>query len=160
MTDFRIYDSIDLARHLMAVCQEKGIKFEKDNGNTKLNKLLYIVYGVYWALYKRPILNEKPRCLPYGPVFIKVYSKYKNLDPIKMYLEDKNLNYVIENVIEMFGNWKAGRLSSWSHQEGSPWSKVKGKDGHEWGNELEDEDIYKYFLNNVLSENARKSIVQ
>ena len=40
------YDSLDMARHLMAECQDNGVE---DINNTKINKLLYAVYGTYLA---------------------------------------------------------------------------------------------------------------
>ena len=94
---FKQYDSIDLARHIMAVCDENNIIFEKNNGNTKLNKLLYIVYGVYLSIYNKSILTEKPKCFPYGPVFPRVFKKYIKLESQKLNLE-KNLESILSTI--------------------------------------------------------------
>ena len=146
---FKQYDSIDLARHIMAVCDENNIIFEKNNGNTKLNKLLYIVYGVYLSIYNKSILTEKPKCFPYGPVFPRVFKKYIKLESQKLNLE-KNLENIIQEVIKKFGNWKAGELSAWSHEDGSPWQIIFKKSNNKYGSELNDNDIIQYFKNKVI----------
>jgi uncharacterized phage-associated protein len=144
--DFIQYDSIDVARHIMAECQERGVG---DIGNTKINKLLYIVYGTFLALHKRPIINERPKYFPYGPVFPRVFKAFDRLTPIKFELCE-DLKKVVTTVIETFKDFSAGKLSAWSHAEGSPWDEVKNKFGERYGVELDDNKIYNYFKNSVI----------
>jgi uncharacterized phage-associated protein len=116
MSDIKIYDSIDIARHLLAECYDRNIK---DISNTKINKLLYIVYGLYLALYDSQILTEKPKYFPYGPVFPRVYKNYNDLSPLRLLLSEE-LQGVVDDVFDSYGDTPAGVLSSWSHEEGSP----------------------------------------
>jgi uncharacterized phage-associated protein len=134
------YDSVDIARYLIQECLYNKVN---DIGNTKINKLLYIVYGIFLALYERPILNESPKYFPYGPVFPRVYRKYAELKPLEFNIDEK-LKEVIEFTMKYFSNISAGKLSAWSHEEGSPWDKIHKTD-NVYGIELDNNDIYEYF---------------
>jgi uncharacterized phage-associated protein len=140
------YDSVDVARHILSVCGDNNVV---DMNNTKLNKFLYIVYGVYLAVHGKPILTEKPKYFPYGPVFPKVFKNYGELTPIKFEIEE-DLKEIINKTVNTYRGYSAGQLSYWSHKEGSPWDRIKNMDGQKYGRELNDNDIYNYFKNNVV----------
>ena len=146
------YDSVDLARHIMAICKEKGC----DYNNTKINKLLYIIYGSYLALFNKEIVTERPKYLPYGPVFINVFKQYDNLMPAKFEVSEE-LKAVIETVFLNFGNKTAGYLSAWSHAKNSPWDKIHQVKGEEWGEEIQVFDIMNYFKNFVSFKNGNRN---
>ncbi len=134
------YDSLDVAKHLIAKCKENNIS---DINNTKINKLLYATYGIYLAKYNEQITKEKPKFFPYGPVFPRVFKRFVELNPAK-YKFDEKLKDVIDFVIDTFGEFSASRLSAWSHEDGSPWDKLRER-GSQYGEELDNLDIYKYF---------------
>lgn len=96
MTVDNLFDSIDIARHLIGECQIKSIS---DINNTKINKLLYIVYGTYLACCDSEILSEQPKYFPYGPVFPRVYTKFNDLKPLRMdFSNNRNLQSIIYNL--------------------------------------------------------------
>lgn len=139
---FMQYDSIDMARHIITECKERDIN---DVCNTKINKLLYCVYGVYLALYDNEILTEQPKYFPYGPVFPRVLKEYDELvkQPIKLELDD-NLKEIINIVLNTFGKASAAKLSVWSHQKNSPWDKMKQKEA-KYSDPLNPLDVRDYF---------------
>jgi uncharacterized phage-associated protein len=55
------YDSVTMAKHLIFECFNRGY----DANNTKMNKLLYALYGIYLAKYNETILTESPKYFPY-----------------------------------------------------------------------------------------------
>jgi uncharacterized phage-associated protein len=145
--DFIQYDSIDVARYLIQRCIDGGIT---DINNTKINKLLYVIYGLYLAAYDKEILQERPKYFPYGPVFPRVYRNYDNIKTVNLpYGFADNLVKVVDCVIANFANISAGKLSNWSHEEGSPWDKARQKNAG-FGDELFVDDIKDYFKNKVL----------
>ena len=150
MEDIKI-DSIDVARHLMALLSERDIGY----GNIKIQKLLYIIYGAYLALYGEEAFSEEPRYFPYGPMFPRVYrqmDKHK-LTPLTVIFKKEHLNEVIEEVIEVFGEYTGRALSNWSHKEDSPWFKIK-EQALPYNTPLDKLDIQRYFKKNVLKVTA------
>ena len=148
-----MFDSRDVAAYIAQQCREKGIEYN----NTKIQKLLYCVYGVILAEFGKRICDEYPKAWPYGPVFPKVFKyihKGENMDMysnrLKNELSEEEKN-VIDEILSFFGRYMASQLSSWSHRPGSPWSKVVEEEGTGWNVVLRDEDISKYFKGHVLA---------
>ncbi|MDR0444729.1 MAG: DUF4065 domain-containing protein [Puniceicoccales bacterium] len=148
-----MYDSLLIAQYIMAKCNE----LKKDNpdyeyNNTKIQKLLYVLYGFYWAKRRLRLTNERPRLWPYGPVFVKVFEDIQKND---FYLDDTkaSLFEAIEERdkeefdphIKSLGKCMASALSKWSHEEGSPWSKTKSDVGERWNTPIDDGYIEEYF---------------
>ena len=147
------YDSIDMARHIITKCKERDIN---DIGNTKINKLLYCVYGVYLALYDNEILTEQPKYFPYGPVFPRVFKKYDEIKNNILNINlDKETRDVVDFVLKTFGKVSAGNLSDWSHSKNSPWDKMK-QNGAKYSDALNPIDIRNYFINFLKLKNANK----
>lgn len=57
------YKSTDVALHLAAVANERRVSINM----TKIQKLLYITYGVFLRVYRERLLNEHPQARPNGP---------------------------------------------------------------------------------------------
>jgi uncharacterized phage-associated protein len=143
------YEVLDIAKHIMHMCETGNVQVN----NTKLNKLLYVLYGVYLAAYNKPLFDKKPQYFPYGPVFADVFKSYDKISrhPLKIDLsEDPKIEKAINYTMKYFGGLQAEKLSAWSHEDGSPWDKVN-KSGKKYGAELDDNDIYEYFNKNVLA---------
>lgn len=148
-----LYNSVDVATYLVALANEYRIAINM----TKVQKLLYITYGVFLRVYKKRLLNEHPQAWPYGPVFPTTRNKLLKRDLASISKEDvsrdectrmdqdKCLNKVIEFVFSKFGTWNAGQLSEWSHSEGSPWDITGNTKGFKWGDVISDTLIYEYF---------------
>ncbi len=100
----------------------------------KLQKLVYIANGINLARYGYPLILERVETWPYGPVIATIYNCYKIFG-------NANISY---NPIEIPGDeldehgkssfdsaWKIAkgfdgiRLSNWTHDPNSPWSKAK-----------------------------------
>lgn len=152
--DNYFYKSTDIALYIVALANEKRISINM----TKVQKLLYITYGVFLGVYKERLLDEHPQAWPYGPVFPTTRNKLVKKDfsciskesfcdqeLLKEIENDVRLNKIVELVFSVFGTWNAGQLSEWSHDEGSPWEETKNTLGFKWGNEIPDKLILDYF---------------
>lgn len=145
------YRSTDIAEYLIAFANARNIGINM----TKVQKLLYITYGVYLRIHKERLLNEHPQAWPYGPVFPSTRNKLlkqdilslseENIENIVDIKADKDLDKIIQFVFDNFGEWNAGQLSEWSHSEESPWDKTRRKKGFNWGDVIPDDLIYEYF---------------
>ncbi|MEI0487198.1 Panacea domain-containing protein [Brachyspira intermedia] len=130
MYDERI-DSVLLAKYIIKQAQIKKIP---EMCITKLQKLLYALDG---GLLARNInaVDEHCRAWQYGPVYPKVFTKINpedfnknydnlNIDEIDSKEHADIIKKMVEVVLDNFGQYSAGKLSDWSHREGSPWSQT------------------------------------
>lgn len=69
--DTFIYRSTDIATYIIALANKNRIAINM----TKVQKLLYIVYGAFLRIYNERLLNEHPQAWPYGPVFPTTRNK-------------------------------------------------------------------------------------
>lgn len=146
-----MYDSIKLGAYLASYAVRKGYFINQ----TKLQKLLYILYGAYLVNTNKQLLNESPQAWPYGPVFPRARKQFagkSNLNYADISTsdyedirKDKTLGALIDATLHTFGNWSAQALSEWSHKEGSPWAVAFFTNGMEYGTTISDESIKQYF---------------
>lgn len=144
------FNSIDVAKYIAGKANEKNIFINI----TKIQKLLYIAYGIYLRVYKQRLTDEHPKAWPYGPVFPKTRKKLLSLNLVDIRTKDctdeaqkdEQLNKVVDFTLNKFGIWNAGQLTEWSHREGSPWYYSSQTNGFKWGDTIPDELIYNYFL--------------
>lgn len=151
--DTYIYKSTDVATYLIALANERRIAVNM----TKVQKLLYIVYGVYLRVHEERLLNEHPQAWPYGPVFPTTRNKllkqdFADISKSDVTAEerekiesDERLNRIIDFVFRNFGGWNSGQLSEWSHSAGSPWHQTTNNIGFRWGDVIPDGLIQDYF---------------
>lgn len=144
------YDSVLLAKYIVAVANDKGIFMNI----TKVQKLLYAAYGVYLAVKGGRLTDEHPQAWPYGPVFPKTRRKLLKLDfaDIKKtdsdfvdLVSDGELSSLFNLIFRTYGSWTAAQLTEWSHREGSPWEMATLAEDFKWGSEIPDEYIHDYF---------------
>ncbi len=145
------YDSIKMGEYLAAYATSKGYEINQ----TKLQKLLYILYGAYLTLYDEILLNERPKAWPYGPVFPRVQKKFAkntgfadadiNAEEYQDIRENTNLIALINDVLTTFGRWTAQALSEWSHASGSPWAIALANNNMTFNAPLSSDDIKAYF---------------
>lgn len=154
---YTTYKSIDIAKYIIAKSDQCGIELNM----TKLQKLLYIVYGTLLALEDKEVysikIDENPKAWPYGPVFPKVknilevnefdFYNYKNQfnDHLDKFDEIKGLKEIVEIVLKTFGERSASQLTIWSHKKGSPWWNVIERDRSLWNTVIPDDDIRSFF---------------
>ena len=124
---YGVIDSVDFAIYL----NQKAREMNLDVNVTKIQKWLYICYGLYLATKKKDqLLNERPKAWQYGPVFPKVYKKQQkngnsldNLTSKVSYEELQQFDEIIEPVLAHFGKWSAAGLVEWTHEKGGAWDK-------------------------------------
>lgn len=147
-----MYDSVKMGEYLASYATRKGYFINQ----TKLQKLLYILYGGYLTNFNESLLNEHPKAWPYGPVFPRVQKKFAkvggNLDYANIDSEeyadinaDNNVRLLIDDVLKTFGQWTAQTLSIWSHKEGSPWAQALAANNMEYNAVISDDSIKEYF---------------
>ena len=148
------YDSVLGAKLLLALAYEKGFVLNV----TKVQKMLYIIYGYFLAKENKQIFTETPKAWPYGPVFPRTrkrvdFGRVYRLDDeeLKDIANNEELKKVFNEVIDKYAKFSAGQLSEWSHMEGGAWDKTVKTPDFDWNDEIPDEYISEYFSNiNVI----------
>lgn len=145
------YKSTVLARYIIAYANEHNYGINM----TKLQKLLYITYGVYLAVKGERLTDEHPQAWPYGPVFPTTRNRLLKIpfDVISLHNEEQDITDDVKSCVKLvfdtYGNFNAGTLSVWSHQSGSPWELTTKREGFKWGDRILDEDIKEYFASMI-----------
>ena len=88
-----LYNSVTMASYIIAYANEHRYMMNM----TKLQKLLYITYGVYMAVKGERLINEHPQAWPYGPVFPTTRNKLLKKDFSVFKLTDAHLKEVADN---------------------------------------------------------------
>lgn len=101
-----------------------------------LQKLLYFIQGIYFALHGRPIFVEDCQAWVHGPVYSEVYDlfrdfKYNPIDDARFALLDgtsdaltEDEKKVIDLVVNTFGMYGGKVLEKITHNE-EPWKKAR-----------------------------------
>ena len=124
-------DIYDFAAYIAKLCAMKNYFVNL----TKLQKLMYCVYGAVLVYSDTRICKEHPKRYPHGHVFPKLYNfaKKHHFDFINTLLNRKenvesNLTdpqiKVINAVIGFFGKYNAGELVAWSQHPNGAWFKT------------------------------------
>lgn len=149
------FDSVLFAEYIAAYANDNGYWVNV----TKIQKLLYISYGIYLAVRRERLVDEHPQAWPYGPVFPQTRLALMNANILGFRTTDEqfailnadtDIRDLLQLVFDTFGNWSASQLSEWSHQDGSPWHEVVSSLNSPWGREIPDTSIAPYF-DNILT---------
>lgn len=153
------YSSVTMARFIVAKANSAGYIINM----TKLQKLLFIVYGVALAISNEKIINDEcPQAWPYGPVFPRSRSELMeiNLSNIDInHVGDPNIqndnfaNNIVSMVLNAFGKWNASMLVTWTHRDGSPWSSTTKLPNFKWSDIIPDDYIRTYFKSILMTNN-------
>ncbi len=150
-----LFDSRDVAAYIAQQC----IQMRYGYNNTKIQKLLYCVYGAVLAQFNVRITEEQPKAWPYGPVFPRVFNYIHKGNQIDLYsrrleeiLSQEEKEFIC-GIVSYFGKYTAWQLSNWSHKQGSPWQKAVDVEGTGWNVVVKDDDIRTYFRENVFATN-------
>lgn len=144
------YKSVVIAKYIVAYANANHFAINM----TKLQKLLYAVYGTYLAMKGERLTDEHPQAWPYGPVFPTTRNKLLKLSFDSIDFNDSDLSefnadnetkQYVEVVFNNFGKFNAATLTAWSHSNGSPWETTTQKNGFKWGDRIDDETIQQYF---------------
>jgi len=131
---YGLVDSVDFAIYL----NQKAKNMALDVNVTKIQKWLYICYGLYLAAKKEQLLDERPKAWQFGPVFPKVYKRQQkngnSLDnlPLSVSMVDlQQYDEIIQPVLDHFGKWSAAGLVEWTHEKGRAWDKMYNNGGRQ-----------------------------
>jgi uncharacterized phage-associated protein len=143
----KTYDSPLLGKYLVSLANSKL----KPLNMTKLQKLMFIIYGYYLSKGHR-IVSEYPQAWPFGPVFPMIHKRvdYTQVTPLDDPIfdeirADKELVGFLARVVDLYTTFSATQLSNWSHMDGSPWEKTTRTEGFKWSKEIPDEFIANHF---------------
>ena len=124
-----VNDSIDVAAYVTKECAQKNFFVNL----TKIQKLVFCVYGAVLATSGERICKDHPKAWPHGPVFPRIYKYTKrHADGIVEALmsHEENLTSILnerpKKIIDTtlnFGKQNAGTLVNWTHDEARPWFK-------------------------------------
>lgn len=116
--DRYIYRSTDLSLLIAAECNKRRLVVN----HTKIQKLLFLVYGAYLSIYGKRLADEHPQCWPYGPVFPKLRQEMLSEDfadirigdrRIAKIRTDSRLAQVADFVLARFGAWSMDDIVAW-----------------------------------------------
>jgi uncharacterized phage-associated protein len=145
----------------------------KDEGRSitpmQLLKLIYFVYGWYWAFANERLLDERVQAWKYGPVVPSIYHEFKSFgnEPINSFatefkpvhnggkfgfrIEEPRVpeceafpRKLITRVWEVYKNYSAIELSRMTHEPGTPWANTPNREVK--GTTIDDDSIRNYFV--------------
>lgn len=148
MNTSKTHSSVLSAKLMLALANEMGYALNV----TKVQKLMYIVYGYFLAKEDIVIFDESPKAWPFGPVFPKTRKKvnfgkvYDKSNPeFQEIVKDENLVNIMTSIVEKYAKYSATTLSDWSHAEGGPWYKTTKEEGFNWNMPIKNDYIKEYF---------------
>lgn len=127
-----------------------------DVTNLSLQKLLYYVKALGYVFCGRDLLQEECEAWVHGPVFPRIYEKYKNFGREVIHNETGELDYeqlltaeehkVIDYVLQCFGIYNGSVLRELTHRE-RPWQEAREGlgDMERCTNIIKNADIQQYF---------------
>jgi uncharacterized phage-associated protein len=105
---------------------------QKGLTNMQLQKLVYIAHGFCLAMLSRPLFFNNVHAFEWGPVIPKLYKQLRKYGSGIITEEISTIDEpilsaapemaVIRGVWGSYGNFTGAKLSSITHQEGTPWS--------------------------------------
>ena len=119
-------DCIDVASYITKECANKNFFVNL----TKIQKLVFCVYGAVLATSGERICKEHPIAFPHGPVFTNIYNLHSEDGIVEALLAHKEKvenkltslqKHIIEITIDMFGKYNAGTLVNWTKDLKGPW---------------------------------------
>lgn len=129
----------------------------KDYGITPLalQKLLYYAQAFYYALRGKFLFTEDCEAWVHGPVYTKIYSKYRmfGYEPItsncKYDLPEEKVS-LLDAILKAFGCYNGKTLEKFTHSE-MPWNKARtGKKDNESSNEIIKKEYIAEYFNNIV----------
>ncbi|MCS1411176.1 MAG: hypothetical protein M2R45_04373 [Verrucomicrobia subdivision 3 bacterium] len=119
--------------------EDQILWLRRDTRTTPMHivKLVYIAHGWMLGLHDRPLVKETVFAWQYGPVIPETYHRYKSfvsrairsnpVDRTKDFTEDQS--EMIQRVVTDYRKYSAFRLSTVTHEEGTPWDEVTREHG-------------------------------
>jgi uncharacterized phage-associated protein len=155
-------DSRAIANLVLDVADTIGVGIT----NLQLQKILYFVWGEYYARFNNDLFVEKFSAWEYGPVIPEIYHSFKNNSNQRIRDRLHKIDYrtgkkivlasqlecdardFLENCIKKYAKVQAGTLVDWSHNKNGPWAEIWNHTGaSNPGMIISFESIRKYFDN-------------
>ena len=156
------------ANYILDKLQEYKIN---DVTNLKLQKLLYIAYGVHKALYDASLFNDKIQAWRLGPVIPSVYREFKDhgKNPITTRAYFLNDDYSGEATLARYDEFSEevnkslsiacaayGRETAWNlvdtlHKENSAWAKAYKEGRSETINDSDIKNEFEQYLDKLAT---------
>lgn len=165
------YSAIAVANAFIEKARTKGIT---DLSPMKLQKLVYFAHAWSLALTGKPLINEKVKAWPYGPVIDSIYHEFKNFgsknitnlgtafegtdsDNVfdmkyvipRLPKEDIEASQIVDAILDTYGNRSATSLSNLTHEKGSAWCETQSE--HKMG------QVRGYVIDNEIIKTSMKS---
>ena len=139
--------------------------------NIRLNKLVYITYGAYYAYYNEELFQDRIEAWKFGPVIPIIYHDFKHYGNNKIdkasYImwdneedlviiprvdkDDEKTKLILDSVIDIYGKMPANELVKRTHKVGTPWKDTYVSD--QLGLEIDKELIKNYYLKLIKTPN-------
>ena len=105
---------------------------ERDVTHLKLQKLLYIAFGLHYVNQREALFYDQFEAWKYGPVLQNIYLHLKRhgrnrlTETIKVFdavpmVSDVKAIETLQLTWEHFGSKTASELVAWTHADGGPW---------------------------------------
>lgn len=158
--------SVEIASFVVNYCASEN----KFINMSKLQKLVYCLYGAYLAYYDKPICSDKPKIWNHGPSFSLVYDESMKMSwgPIDGFLnyflniEDKFYKHFNDSevkfmcsILKFMCEYSSKTLVDWSKSEGSPWKRDLDT-GNKMHEEMTDSYIKEFFETKFLKTKSHK----
>jgi uncharacterized phage-associated protein len=127
------HSAVEVANAFLELAQKEGISLT----NMQLQKLVYIAYGFFAAVFNTPMFDDEIQAWSFGPVIPNLYHNLKKygagevsslLQTDTTIEKDSPEMRIIENVWGSYKEYSAQELSDLTHQDGTPWSAVWKKE--------------------------------
>ena len=120
----------------------------------KLQKLLYFAHGWHLALKDAPLFPEPVEAWAHGPVIGSLYREFSDYEGnpiarplVRLEFTDNDIvdivpevedpsgwtKQMLDRIWELYGHFDGGELSGMTHEEGTPWKRVRDHFGLRWG---------------------------
>ena len=123
------YSAIEVANVFIELARQNGINLT----NMQLQKLVYIAFGFYVAVFNSRMFDDEIQAWNFGPVIPNLYRALRKygagevssfIDTDNSIKENSPEMKIIESVWDSYRDFDAIQLSEMTHQEGTPWFAV------------------------------------
>jgi len=123
------HTAFEVANAFLKLAERDGVTLT----NLRLQKLVYIAFGYYVAVFNERMFDDEIQAWYFGPVIPNLYRALKKYgaDEVTNYIdeedaieEDSPEMKIIESVWDSYKDFDAIQLSNLTHEEGTPWSAV------------------------------------
>jgi uncharacterized phage-associated protein len=119
-----------IANLIIETAHERAIPIS----NMKLQKLVYLSYGWFFAITDEKLFEDDIQAWKFGPVIPSIYHKFKmffsNPIPQEHFFKgdsggvDDDHKGLVNKIFDVYGAFSAEQLSNKTHEKNTPWDKA------------------------------------